>query len=837
MLTWHRTVDDLRAGPFPGIAADPSAPRLTLRSIRHGLIVLNLLVVALCAAVLCRGWLMDVEDAKRRMVAAASMLERSITYSIDKVGIALNGAAVQVQRLPAARDGEALPLRAILRWAARQAPEIKDIAVFDAQGRPVCDEGDADCPRLDIHDRDYFTHLKAHPSDSPRLFGPVRSRLDGRPSLILARSRAAGNDTFNGVIIAVMPLEALKPLLVATRIGPRGSASLRTAAMAPVLRVPELDAFKDGPALALSDTLQRALVASPDSGVYRAVTMNDGVDRVTAYRKLDAYPLYVLVGNATQDFLDGWYAHAGSAAAFLLLFAAASLVIDRVAAVKLGEQERVRRLHDEAPCAYHTLDAQGRYRSINATELRWLGCTRDEVIGKLGPADFLSERDRRAFRGHFDRLLNEGAIDGLELELMGRQGDVRHVLVNATRVLDQDGRFVMSNTVMHDVTDLHVAREELAAHAAEQHAMLDNDMVGIVRVRQGMIVWKNRGMDRMFGYQGNEWAGMHASVLYPDEEAFRRLATAVCRKTSADGPLRQVTELRRKDGTRLWVDGARVKLGGPDSDTLSILHDITDLKRSEALRIRAAELEAENRSLQASNRLKDEFVSNMSHELRTPLNAVIGLAYLLQRPGSELDASRRERYLKQIGDSARQVLALIENVLDIAKNQAGRIEFDVSPVDVRAALDEVADMLRAQGREGLIRVSVDDALQTVHADPLRLRQMVLNLGSNAVKFSPPGGTIDIRARALDPERWCIEVEDRGIGISPEDAGRLFNAFVQLDAGRMREHGGAGLGLLLVRLIAQAQGGDVAVRSEPGKGSVFTLTLPRRLTAPGAGHAS
>ena len=161
---------------------------------------------------------------------------------------------------------------------------------------------------------------------------------------------------------------------------------------------------------------------------------------------------------------------------------------------------------------------------------------------------------------------------------------------------------------------------------------------------------------------------------------------------------------------------------------------------------------------------------------------------------------------------------------------SAKMTFSPEIIQVPAFLDEVVAMLEPKRLAAKVEavVTVDDELTSVVNDPLRLRQMVLNLAGNAVKFSKPGGSVSVRARGLNDSQWCIEFEDHGIGIDEEGIQRLFGRFVQLSAGSTKAYGGTGLGLALVRMIARLQGGDVQVRSEVGVGSTFTLVLPRAL---------
>lgn len=818
----------------PAARATLPAPKSALASVRTGLIVLNLIVILLCSLLLWRFRLQEIGYAERQTAATAALLARGAEATFDKVRIATDHVASQIERQLAGTGIDTAALWSIVDQTAAAAPEIDRVGVFDQRGRQVCGIPAERCRNLDVSEREYFAHLRAHPESATSLVGPLVSRTDDRPAMLMVRAVKTPTQQFAGVIVAVVHLDRLQGLLTSARMGANSAATMRTTDLRLIARSSQGPVRVEGAsAVAVSEQLREAVAKSPTGSVYRAVTVIDGVDRVSAFRKLTGYPIYVVVGEATEDFLVPWRNTALWTGAFLVLILGASVAVDRMAIAKLKEQERARRLFDEAPCGYHSLDAEGRYISINATELRWLGCSREEVVGKLSPTDFLTDASRALFATNFPAVQRTGRLEELQLELVGRQGETRHVAVSAKAVTDAQGRFLMSHSVMYDITELQSARLELAARSAEQQAMLDSESVGMVRVRAGLIVWTNRGMDKIFGYERGDWDQMPVARLFDDEASYHATAAQIAALKYGAGTFREDLHVLRKDGSHVWVDVSIVKISPTAPESFSIVKDISDRKKAEAARLASVELEAQNLALMEAGRLKDEFLANMSHELRTPLNAVIGFSQILEMAKVGADTPKHANYIRQIGESGRHLLQLVQTMLDFAKTASGKLTFSPEVVSVRASLEDVAAMLEpkrlAAGVE--LAVLVEDGLTTVENDPLRLRQMVLNLAGNAVKFSKPGGTVGLRARGLNDKQWCVEVEDHGIGISEEGLKRLFGRFVQLSAGSTKAYGGSGLGLSLVRMIARAQGGDVKVRSELGVGSTFTLVLPRTLSEP------
>ena len=240
------------------------------------------------------------------------------------------------------------------------------------------------------------------------------------------------------------------------------------------------------------------------------------------------------------------------------------------------------------------------------------------------------------------------------------------------------------------------------------------------------------------------------------------------------------------------------------------------------------EIQDKTRQLEAANRHKDEFLASMSHELRTPLNAVIGFSeVLLERMFGEINA-KQEEYLDDILASGRHLLSLINDILDLAKIEAGRMELDLDDFDVAQAIDNAVVLVRERAtRKSLVLdTALAPALGSVRGDQRKIKQILLNLLSNAVKFTPEGGRIEVRAQRLDGVLE-VSVSDTGIGIAAEDQDAVFEEFRQVGTDYSKKHEGTGLGLTLSRKFVELHGGEIAVKSRLGEGSTFTFTLPVR----------
>lgn len=276
-------------------------------------------------------------------------------------------------------------------------------------------------------------------------------------------------------------------------------------------------------------------------------------------------------------------------------------------------------------------------------------------------------------------------------------------------------------------------------------------------------------------------------------------------------------EFQVRDGT--WV---RLVVRRTDDGCIVGIHaDITESKQREA------ELRRARDQSDAANRSKSEFLAVMSHELRTPLNAIIGFSEIMQRQMfGPIDSERYRDYVNSINTSGTHLLALINDILDLSKAEAGKMELSSDTIDVCALLEACLDVIRPQAEQSSIalRTEIDADLPLLQADERKLKQIVLNLLSNAVKFTPRGGQISMIAR-LDADSMVIAVADTGIGIAPDDIPRALATFGQISGPLSRNHAGTGLGLPLAKRLAEAHGGTLELQSTVGVGTTVTIRLP------------
>jgi PAS domain S-box-containing protein len=354
--------------------------------------------------------------------------------------------------------------------------------------------------------------------------------------------------------------------------------------------------------------------------------------------------------------------------------------------------------------------------------------------------------------------------------------------------------------------------------------------------RRGIIVLVNREAERLFGYGREELLGTHIEALIP--ERFRNTHPDYRQGYHAHPitrPMGSGLDLwaRRRDGSEFPVDINLSPIHEEDDvHVMCVIRDITDRRRAqEEIQDLNQSLELRNREVERANRLKSEFLASLSHELRTPLNAIIGFSDLLVEESAGPLTVKQKRFLNHIAQGARHLLALINDILDLSKIEAGHMELQLESFALDAAVSEVLATIKPLASEKKLLLDTSKVSETsVLADRIRFKQILYNLLSNAVKFTPPGGTITVEG-ATDTKRLTMAVADTGVGIPLEDQATIFESFRQVGVTTKGVREGTGLGLAITKRLVEQHGGEISVESEPGKGSRFVFTLPLRAGEP------
>ncbi len=456
--------------------------------------------------------------------------------------------------------------------------------------------------------------------------------------------------------------------------------------------------------------------------------------------------------------------------------------------------------------------ATGRYVMVNEAFTRVTGWQRDEVIGKT--ALELGVWPSAEARAEFVAEVNaHGELRDRLIECVDRHGQRFPLLVSAAHFMLEGRDYLVLNG--RDVTDMERAR-------LEREAILQNASIGIAMTRERVFQLANPKFEQMFGWAPGTLVGQPGTAVWPSNEAYVELGRQVGPRLANGEPVEVECVMARRDGSTFLcrllaraVDPNHPSKGA----TIWIAEDVTERRAVDQALARARD------DAEAANRAKSAFLANTSHEIRTPLNGLVGLARLARQPG--LDAGRREQYLEQIDDSAQALSGVISDILDLSKIEAGKLRLEDVDFDLHALLESIENgyAALAEGRALTLEMRVGAGVpRRVRGDPVRLRQMLSNFLSNALKFTEHGGVrVDVRPSAAGPLRF--EVQDTGPGIEPAVQVRLFEPFTQADASTTRRFGGSGLGLSICRELAELMGGQVGLDSTPGQGSRFWAQLP------------
>jgi PAS domain S-box-containing protein len=509
-------------------------------------------------------------------------------------------------------------------------------------------------------------------------------------------------------------------------------------------------------------------------------------------------------------------------------------------------------------------DFDGKILAWNRGAKETYGYTETEALGK-NVREIVADADREAALTLIQRIQQGDIVKSFELRRVTKDGRILDVWLTTTLLTDEKGKPVAIATTERDITERKQAEIALKDKMEDLRRLAtvvsdSNDAV-ILHDFEGKILAWNRGAKETYGYTETEALGKNVREIVADAD--REAALTLIQRIQ-QGDIVKSFELRRvtKDGRILDVWLTTTLLTDEKGKPVAIAtteRDITERKRAEEevkelnttleqrVTERTAELVVAKDRAEEADRLKSAFLATMSHELRTPLNSIIGFtSILLQELAGPLNAEQRKQ-LEMVRDSGRHLLALINDVLDISKIEAGQLEVRSEPFDLRASIENVAGIVHPLAvKKGLdLHVELAPDIGTFVSDARRVEQVLLNLLNNAIKFTERGKvtlTAEIAQGALCAPNSLpasqssatrqasvlrISVADTGIGIKPEDFTKLFLPFRQIDSSLTRQHEGTGLGLAICRRLADLLGGEIHATSEWGKGSVFTFTLPMK----------
>jgi PAS domain S-box-containing protein len=478
-------------------------------------------------------------------------------------------------------------------------------------------------------------------------------------------------------------------------------------------------------------------------------------------------------------------------------------------------------------------DLQGEIDLWNEGAHRIFGYTAAEAR-KLNLRLLYPEQEVRA--GTVDQLLAmvmvRGHWEGIAMRVCkdGRQLETRTV-VTARR--DSTGRPIGFLSISRDRSEEVRVRAQLQNVPSYDRGLIESTTDSLFTMdTRGFVTDVNEEMERLTETPREELIGLRLrDLVLPPEAGDEALRSVLENQRVIDLGL----TLRQPKGETREISYNATTFGEGGRGVSGIIANIRDVttasRHLHRLEDESATLRTRNERVEGENRLKSEFVANMSHELRTPLNIIIGFSELMLDPKENRLAPDQREYLTDILNSGNHLLSLINEVLDIAKVEAGKFTLTPTPIPLEEAIQDVSASFHTQllERNLSLRTTVTPEIQTVTLDPLRFKQVLYNLLSNAIKFTPRDGHIEIVAARHGDTEFTVSVSDSGIGIPASDLSRIFVEFEQLDSGPGRKYPGTGLGLSLAQKFVVLMGGTVGVRSEVGRGTTFTVLLP--LVAP------
>ena len=462
----------------------------------------------------------------------------------------------------------------------------------------------------------------------------------------------------------------------------------------------------------------------------------------------------------------------------------------------------------------------GRFIDVNAKWVEVMGFDYGEAVGEtaaelgLWPSPIV--RDQMLSK--FD---NDGVLTNFEFRIKTRSGKMRDLLVSGVRMHVGDEEALL--LVNHDITDRKVMEQALKRSDQEVRTILDNIVEAFYRTdNDGNVIMCSAAVESLLGYTPEELIGASVHTLYVDNGVHADFVQAM---QDGGGKTRDFeVRLKRKDGPEIWAASSGHFIYDRDDNIVGVegtTRDITRRKNAEYALLLAKE------QAEQANAAKSDFLSGMSHELRTPLNAVIGFSQMMEFQGDNPLSDRQREYLDIIRRSGEHLLSLINEILDLARVESGRMDLRIAPVGPADLIEECTALVRAMATEKSVTITIEDAGQAmphVSVDRMKFKQILINLLSNAVKYNVEGGHVVVVAKPDAHSNLRIDVTDTGNGLNPEECAALFEPFQRLGAERS-EIEGTGLGLALAKRMIEAMGGDIQVASTPGSGSTFTIIVP------------
>jgi PAS domain S-box-containing protein len=829
------------ARPTPLRIKGEQTAHLLPRAVVIGFCALILVASAtLLAITLYQKWHQALEEACKTTVNLVRTLEEQAVRSIRETDRLLSDLAYLFEEQ--SRGGTLLPEQVERALAAHAQPgmQYRNLAVTDASGMRIASAAESQPPR-DLSGRDYFIALRDHPEIEFYISKPFFSRADKIWSLGFSRRLHREDGSFGGIVFAAIDLERLQRFYASLDVGTNGKITLWDGAATVLARYP-VDATPIGHSVPAGPLVDRVLSAQ-NEGSFQSVSPLDGVERIVSFRRIAEFPLVVSVALATGDVLANWYKDLWryGIGAIVIWSTVVSLTIillrqfaqrDRLVAALRGSEassaQAARRLVDaieSLSAGFAIFDADDRFVMGNRVFIRLVHGPGGDKLGQTF-AELVEDFARRFL--HPDAIgtdreawlrerMEQHRQPSGPVELRLRDG--RWSRIDETRT--SDGGTVLIHT---DITELKQA--ELALRVSEERfrdfAETASDWY-----------WETDS-DHRFSYISDR---VRAFDLDRNKLLGTRLIDTTVDQFDDQGQWREhLARIDRHEPFsdfiyRYTVDGEdryRCPSGKPLFDDKGnflgyrgTTRDVTEMIRSQE-RLRNALTTAE-----MASRAKSAFLASMSHELRTPLNAIIGFSDIIRTGIPGTDAEKTRDYASDIYSSGQHLLKLISDILEVSRIEAGKLDLRKEELAIAEVIAGCVRLVSHRATEAGVQLTVAGAAESprLFADETRVKQILLNLLSNALKFTAPGGHVTIGAAIAPDGAVTITVTDTGIGMTPDDIAIAMQPFGQVDSSLARRFEGTGLGLPLTKALVELHGGRLTIDSVPRVGTTATVIFP------------
>jgi len=490
-------------------------------------------------------------------------------------------------------------------------------------------------------------------------------------------------------------------------------------------------------------------------------------------------------------------------------------------------------------------DAKGVIQIFNVGAERMLGYAAADVMNKITPADISDPQEVIArakalsielgtpITPGFEALVfkaSRGIEDIYELTYIRKDGSRFPAVVSVTALRDAQNAIIGYLLIGTDNSARKQVEEQLRWTEESFRLMVESvsDYAIVMLSPAGRVVSWNSGAQRIKGYTAEEIVGQHFSIFYPREDIDRGTPQRDLDIVTAKGRFEDEGWRVRNNGSTFWANVVYTAIRDQSGNLrgfAKLTRDLTERKRlDQVLQDKNAELESAKYVAEKANLAKSDFLSSMSHELRSPLNAILGFAQLMET-GSPLPTPTQKASINQILKAGWYLLELIDEILDLALIESGKLSLSLEPMSLAEVLLDCQAMIEPMTQKSGIRISYPqfDNPVFVHADRTRVKQVLINLLSNAIKYNRTDGTVELTCNALSAERIRISVKDTGEGLSPEKLAQLFQPFNRLGQEASAEEG-TGIGLVVSKRLVELMGGEIGAESTVGEGSVFWIEL-------------